>query len=116
MLRVCTDPSAVMNHTEYIDDLLQTIVDAKASKTKAEIILADALDELANMRAVGLVQDKFTAHGWKFSARKGKKKYHYPEHILQQELALKEAKDLAIAMNQVDISYGTSHWHIESDS
>lgn len=108
--------SSELTRQDRISQLASRIISAKQAKTQAELLLADLLDQLATYRELGLIEDKFEHQGWRFTSRKGRKRYIYQKEILAQELALKEAKDLAVASGQVEVTHGAPHWAIESVS
>lgn len=108
--------SSELSPEERVSLLASRIIAAKQAKTQAELLLSDLLDQLATYRELGLVEDKFECEGWRFTSRKGRKRYIYQKEIMVQELALKEAKDLAVASGQVEVTHGAPHWAIESVS
>jgi hypothetical protein len=97
-----------------LDDTLERITTAKAAIKEWESTLQQALTDLDSLVDAGEVNpdEPLTWNDFKLTSAT-RKSYTYPEHIQQQQAALKQAQELAVALGEAEAKL-TTYWTIRS--
>lgn len=97
-----------------LDETLERITTAKAAIKQWEATLAEALSDLDALVDAGEVNptEPLCWNDFKLTSST-RKSYVYPEHILDQQAALKSAQELAIALGEAETKLST-FWTIRS--
>jgi hypothetical protein len=97
-----------------LDDVLERISLAKTIAKEGERILKEALADLDTLVDAGEVDPKepLLWDDLKISSS-SRKSYVYPDHILQQQTALKAAQELAVALGEAETKL-TTFWTVRS--
>jgi hypothetical protein len=97
-----------------LDDTLERITIAKAAIKQWEASLQAALADLDTLVDAGEVNpdEPLLWNDYKLTSA-SRKSYTYPEHIIQQQTALKAAQELAVALGEAETKL-TTYWTIRS--
>ena len=97
-----------------LDDVLERISLAKTIAKEGERILKEALADLDTLVDANEVDPKepLLWDDLKISSS-SRKSYVYPDHILQQQTALKAAQELAVALGEAETKL-TTFWTVRS--
>ena len=97
-----------------LDDTLERITIAKAAIKDWEASLQAALADLDTLVDAGEVNpdEPLLWNDFKLTSA-SRKSYTYPEHIIQQQTALKAAQELAVALGEAETKL-TTYWTIRS--
>ncbi len=97
-----------------LDDTLERITIAKAAIKDWEASLQAALADLDTLVDAGEVNpdEPLLWNDYKLTSA-SRKSYAYPEHIIQQQTALKAAQELAVALGEAETKL-TTFWTVRS--
>ncbi len=97
-----------------LDALLDRITVLKLQQKSIEAELTPLLEQLSAVLEAGDLDAGFAHNGCSFSWSAGRTSYVYPEPLVQQEQALKEAQRLAIAGGTATANHGKAFWTIKA--
>ena len=97
-----------------LDALLDRITVLKVQQKSIEAELSPLLEQLSGALETGELDAVFSHNGCSFSWSAGRTSYAYPEPLVQQEQALKEAQRLAVATGAATEKHGKAFWTIKA--
>ena len=97
-----------------LDALLDRITVLKLQQKSIEVELSPMLEQLSDALEAGDLDANFSHNGCSFSWSAGRTSYLYPEPLVQQEQALKEAQRLAVATGAATEKHGKAFWTIKA--
>ena len=97
-----------------LDALLDRITVFKLQQKSIEAELSPLLEQLSGALETGELDADFSHNGCSFSWSAGRTSYLYPEQLVQQEQALKEAQRLAVATGAASEKHGKAFWTIKA--
>ena len=97
-----------------LDALLDRITVLKLQQKSIEAELSPLLEQLSGALETGDLDANFSHKDCGFSWTAGRTSYVYPEHLVQQEQALKQAQRLAIAGGTATAKHGKAFWTIKA--
>jgi hypothetical protein len=98
-----------------LDALLDRITVLKAEQKAIEGALTPLLEQLSGALEAGELDANFSHNDCSFCWSAGRISYVYPEHLQQQEQALKQAQRLAVATGTASEKQGKAFWTIKPD-
>jgi hypothetical protein len=98
-----------------LDALLDRITVLKAEQKAIEGALTPLLEQLSGALEAGELDANFSHNDCSFCWSAGRISYVYPEHLQQQEQALKQAQRLAVATGTASEKQGKAFWTIKTD-
>ena len=96
-----------------LDALLDRITVLKAEQKAIEGALTPLLEQLSGALEAGELDANFSHNDCSFCWSAGRISYVYPEHLQQQEQALKQAQRLAVAIGTASEKQGKAFWTIK---
>ena len=96
-----------------LDALLDRITVFKLQQKSIEAELSPLLEQLSDALETGDLDAVFSHNGCSFFWSAGRTSYAYPEPLQQQEQALKEAQQLAVATGAATEKQGKAFWTIK---
>jgi hypothetical protein len=111
--QAAADQSSI-NAWGSLDDILERITIAKEAVKAWETTLKAALADLDSLVDAGVINpdEPLIWNDYKLTSA-SRKSYTYPEHIIQQQTALKAAQELAVALGEAETKL-TTYWTIRS--
>jgi hypothetical protein len=97
-----------------LDALLNRITILKLQQKSIEAELSPLLEQLSGALETGDLDVNFSHKDCSFSWSAGRISYVYPEHLVQQEQALKQAQRLAVATGAASEKQGKAFWTIKA--
>ena len=97
-----------------LDALLDRITVLKLQQKSIEAELSPLLEQLSDALEAGDLDANFSHKDCGFSWSAGRTSYLYPEPLVQQEQALKEAQRLAVATGAATEKHGKAFWTIKA--
>jgi hypothetical protein len=97
-----------------LDALLDRITVLKLQQKSIEVELSPLLEQISDALEAGDLDANFSHNGCSFSWSAGRTSYLYPEPLVQQEQALKEAQRLAVATGAATEKHGKAFWTIKA--